>query len=91
MEFTSNALKDLGEINGPRCCKRDAMISFKNAIDYVNTHYHVTLEYEHSSIGRPFDDNCGLEDPAGKSDEEFVSIIKQIETKILDLKENLKN
>ena len=26
MEFTSNALKDLGEINGPRCCKRDAMI-----------------------------------------------------------------
>ena len=49
MEFTSNALKNLGEINGPRCCKRDAMISFKNAIDYVNTHYNVTLEYEHSS------------------------------------------
>lgn len=42
-------------------------------------------------IGRPFDDNWGLEDPTGKSDEEFVSIIKQIETKILDLKDNLKN
>ena len=42
-------------------------------------------------IGRPFDDNWGLEDPTDKSDEEFVKIIKQIETKILDLKDNLKN
>lgn len=42
-------------------------------------------------IGRPFDDNWSLEDPTGKSDKEFVSIIKQIETKILDLKDNLKN
>lgn len=42
-------------------------------------------------IGRPFDDNWGLEDPTGKRDEEFVKIIKQIETKILDLKDNLKN
>ena len=37
-------------------------------------------------IGRPFDDNWGLEDPTVKSDEEFVTIIKQIERKILDLK-----
>ena len=42
-------------------------------------------------IGRPFDDNWGLEDPTGKSDEEFVSIIKQIESRILDLKDTLKN
>ena len=42
-------------------------------------------------IGRPFDDNWELEDPTGKSDKEFVKIIKQIETKILDLKDNLKN
>ena len=42
-------------------------------------------------IGRSFDDNWGLEDPTGKSDEEFVNIIKQIETKILDLKNTLKN
>lgn len=42
-------------------------------------------------IGRPFDDNWGLEDPTGKSDEEFVYIIKEIESKILDLKDNLKN
>ena len=28
---------------------QDAMISFKNAIDYINAHYDVTLEYEHPS------------------------------------------
>lgn len=37
-------------------------------------------------IGRAFDDNWGLEDPTGKSDEEFIKIIKQIEKKILELK-----
>lgn len=42
-------------------------------------------------IGRPFDDHWGLEDPTGKSDEEFVYIIKEIESKILDLTDNLKN
>lgn len=46
MEFTSSAVARLGEINGPRCCKRDAMIAFKNAIKYVNENYHVTLEQE---------------------------------------------
>ena len=47
MQFTSNAIGELGRINGPRCCKRDAMIAFKNGIEYVNQHYDVTLEYEH--------------------------------------------
>ena len=37
-------------------------------------------------IGRGFDDDWGLEDPTGKSDEEFVKIIKEIENKILELK-----
>ena len=37
-------------------------------------------------IGRPFDDNWGLEDPTGKSDEAFVQIIHEIEAKIMGLK-----
>lgn len=37
-------------------------------------------------MGRPFDDNWGLEYPTGKSDEEFEIVIKQIEEKILILK-----
>ena len=44
--FTSKAIGELGIINGPRCCKRDAMIAFKNGVDYVNAHYDVTLQYE---------------------------------------------
>lgn len=46
MQFTSKAIGELGEINGPRCCKRDAMIAFRNGIEYVNHHYSVILEYE---------------------------------------------
>ncbi len=36
-------------------------------------------------IGRAFDDNWGLPDPTGKSDEEFLKIIKQIEENIKNL------
>lgn len=46
MEYTSIAVNELGKINGPRCCKRDAMIAFKNAIEYINQNYDVRLEYE---------------------------------------------
>lgn len=40
-------------------------------------------------IGRAFDDNWGLEDPTGKSDEEFKIIIKEIEKRVFELKESL--
>ena len=36
-------------------------------------------------IGREFDDDWGLEDPTGKSDEEFIAVIQQIEKKIKEL------
>ena len=42
-------------------------------------------------IGREFDDNWGLQDPTGKSDEEFVAVIKEIEARILVLKNELMN
>ena len=41
-------------------------------------------------IGKGFDDNWGLEDPTGKSDEAFEETIRQIEENILSLKERLK-
>lgn len=40
-------------------------------------------------IGRAFDYNWGLEDPTGKSDEEFMKIISEIEKNILQLKREL--
>lgn len=43
MEFTSKAVKRMGEINGPRCCKRDGYISLEAAIDFINENYDVTL------------------------------------------------
>ena len=38
-------------------------------------------------IGRAFDDNWGLDDPTGKSDEDFMVVIKEIESKIVQLME----
>ena len=46
MKFTSRAIGELGKINGPRCCKRDAMIAFREGVSYINEHYSVSLEYE---------------------------------------------
>ncbi|MEE1218669.1 MAG: arsenate reductase ArsC [Ruminococcus sp.] len=40
-------------------------------------------------INRAFDDNWGLTDPTGKSDEKFKEIIKEIERRVLQLKEEL--
>lgn len=40
-------------------------------------------------IGRQFDDNWGLPDPTGESDEIFMEVIKQIEEKINALKHKL--
>jgi len=198
MEFTSKALASLAQVGGPRCCKRDAFLSFEKAIQFINENYFVKLQYktpecmfsekneqclkekcpfykatrkkvaficvhnscrsqiaealgkhfaadvfesfsagtetkpqinqdavrimkelygidmeqtQHSKlitdipnpdvaismgcnvecpfIGRAFDDNWGLEDPTGKSDEEFKLVIKEIEQKILTLKDEI--
>ena len=40
-------------------------------------------------IGRGFDDDWGIEDPTGKADEEFLKVIREIEEKVLALKERL--
>lgn len=200
MEFTSKALESLSKVGGPRCCKRDAFLSFQRAIEHINENYDVTLESEkiecsfseqneqcikercpfykggknkvaficvHNScrsqiaealgehlasdvfesysagtetkpqinqdavrimkevygidmeetqysklisdipapdiaismgcnvtcpfVGRPFDDDWGLEDPTGKTDEEFKVVIKEIEKRILQLMEKISN
>lgn len=41
-------------------------------------------------IGRPFDDNWGLDDPTGELDEEFMRIIKRIEENIKRFKEEIR-
>lgn len=46
MQYTSKTIGELGRINGPRCCKRDAMVAFKNGIEYIRANYKVELEQE---------------------------------------------
>ena len=36
-------------------------------------------------IGKSFDDNWGLEDPTGKSDEDFQTVMREIEKRVLEL------
>lgn len=43
MEFTSEALYRLAQVGGPRCCKRDAFLSFQKAIQFINNNYDVEL------------------------------------------------
>lgn len=40
-------------------------------------------------INRAFDDNWELDDPSGKSDDEFINVIRKIEKNILELKDKL--
>ena len=40
-------------------------------------------------IGRAFDDNWGIDDPTGKSDDDFKAVIQRIEENIFELKKRL--
>ena len=40
-------------------------------------------------IGMPFDDDWGLDDPTGKSEEEYIKVIKEIGGKVLALRERI--
>ena len=40
-------------------------------------------------IGRPFDDNWGLDDPTGQGDEAYKKTIDEIRARILELKQRL--
>ena len=44
MKFTSKALLSLSQVGGPRCCKRDAFLSFQEAVRYINENYDVELQ-----------------------------------------------
>ena len=42
--MTSRALADIGNVGGPRCCKRDAYLSVLTAIDFVREKMGVEME-----------------------------------------------
>ena len=43
-KMTSASLAKIGEIGGPRCCKRDSFLSILTAIDFVKEHFGVEME-----------------------------------------------
>ena len=51
----------------------------------ISMGYNVECPY----IGMPFDDDWGLDDPTGKSEEEYIKVIKEIEGKVLALRERI--
>lgn len=51
MRFTSKALGNIADVGGPRCCKRNALISLLTAIDFVKERYGVELPKKKISCG----------------------------------------
>lgn len=45
-KMTSASLAAIGEVGGPRCCKRDSFLSILTAIDFVKEHFGVAMEKE---------------------------------------------
>lgn len=44
LRLTSRALAAIGEIGGPRCCKRNAFLSLTTAVDFIRKKYGIQLE-----------------------------------------------
>ena len=43
--MTAKSLGRIGEIGGPRCCKRDSYLSILEAVDFVKEHFGVEMEH----------------------------------------------
>lgn len=46
-QMTSASLGRIGDIGGPRCCKRDSFLSILSAVDFVKEHFGVEMEKTH--------------------------------------------
>ena len=43
-KMTAKSLEKIGEIGGPRCCKRDSFLSILAAVDFVKDHFSIEME-----------------------------------------------
>ena len=43
-QMTAKSLSAIGEIGGPRCCKRDSFLSILSAVDFTAEHFGVQME-----------------------------------------------
>ena len=42
--MTARSLGKIGEIGGPRCCKRDSFLAILSAVDYVKENFGIEME-----------------------------------------------
>mgnify|MGYP000843817229 FL=1 len=43
-KMTAKSLGKIGDVGGPRCCKRDSFLSIGSAVDFVKEHFSVEME-----------------------------------------------
>lgn len=43
-QMTARSLAAIGEVGGPRCCKRDSYLSILQAVDFVREHFGIAME-----------------------------------------------
>lgn len=51
-QMTAQALKCIGEIGGPRCCKRDSYLAVREAIKFTKEHLGIWMEAKNISCSR---------------------------------------
>lgn len=67
--MTAACLNEIGQIGGPRCCKRDSFISLRAAVSFISEQFHISLEFpkrptcqfsnrNHQCIGRRCPFHC---------------------------------
>jgi hypothetical protein len=44
--MTASTLGAIGEVGGPRCCKRDSYLAIIKAVEFVKTHLGVEMELD---------------------------------------------
>lgn len=55
--MTSKALGEIGEVGGPRCCKRDSYLAILVAVDFVKEYLRIEMEKQEIVCGHSAENN----------------------------------
>ncbi|MDD6089031.1 MAG: DUF5714 domain-containing protein [Desulfovibrionaceae bacterium] len=57
--MTSQALAQIGQLGGPRCCKRDSYIAVREAVFFAEKHFHIHMNFTTPQCRRmPLNNQC---------------------------------
>ena len=87
-KMTAAALGQIGEIGGPRCCKRDSFLSILTAIDFVKEHFGIALQKPEVVCRYAAQNNqCGIRDSGLTTRRERAKsevVVKEVYNGVLD-------